>query len=366
MLDLNTISRRQALGLILSVGGASLAAACAPAAAPPSPPVVAPAAATVAPATTGALETIQVGASSIIASAALFVGMERGYFKDQGLDIQKTEIQSQQDSLPSIATGKMDVGNGTVDAFLLNAVNNGVSIRMVAGQASYTPKHGTLALVVRKALYDDGTVRTLADMKGRKIAVPVVAGGGEIVLAKGLAQAGLTTADVDLSQLQIANMPAALQNGALDVAEPAEPVVTQMSEQGIGVILMYADKMYPNMESTQWVFSPQFASGRPDVGVRFMVALLRGARDFNAAFATGKDKADIVRILTLNTAVKDPALYDKMQVSELSANGQLDGRNMQEQVDWLVEHKYVQQPLDVTRLIDPTFVEKAVQQLGKA
>ena len=38
---------------------------------------------------------------------------------------------------------------------------------------------------------------------------------GEI-RARSTAQAGLTTSDVDLSQLAIANMAAALQNGALD------------------------------------------------------------------------------------------------------------------------------------------------------
>jgi NitT/TauT family transport system substrate-binding protein len=358
-------------GLCVTASASVLAACSAPAA--PAAPATAPAsttaaaAATTAPATSsGALEGISVGAGSIIASAGLFVAMERGYFKDQGLDIHYTVTTSQGDTLPLLATGKMDIGNGTIDAFMVNAVNTGVSIRMVAGQASYTPGHGTLALVVRKSLYDSGQVRALPDLKGRKIAVPVVAGGGEIVLDKALQQVGLSKSDVDLSQLAIADMPAALQNGALDVVEPAEPVVVQMADQGIGTIMMYSDKMYPNMESTQWLFSPQFASSRPDVGVRFMAGLLRGARDFNAAFSTGKDKADIVRILSTYTAVKDPQLYDKMQLSALSANGQLDSHNMQDQVDWLVQHGYAKQPLDVSKLIDLSFVQKAVGQIGSA
>jgi NitT/TauT family transport system substrate-binding protein len=369
------LTRRTVLRVLCSAAAASLMEACAtpppstagPAATSAATPALAPAAGgtpTVG-ASTGQLDSISVGAGSIIASAGLFVAMERGYFADQRLDVNRIETTTQGDTLPQIATGKMDIGNGTVDAFLLNAINSGVSIRMVAGQASYTPGHGTLALVVRKSLYDSGEIRALQDLKGRKIAVPVVAGGGEIVLDKALAQVGLSKDDVDLSQLAIANMPAALQNGALDVVEPAEPVVVQMADQGIGTILMYSDKMYPNMESTQWVYSPQFASSRPDVGVRFMVGLLRGARDFNNAFSTGKDKADIVRILTTYTAVKDPQLYEKMQVSSLNANGQLDARNMQDQVDWLVQHGYVQQPLDVSKLIDPTFAERAVAQIGR-
>ena len=46
----------------------------------------------------------------------------------------------------------MDVANNAVTAFMVNAVNEGVNMKWVAGQAVYTPKHGTLGLVVRKEL----------------------------------------------------------------------------------------------------------------------------------------------------------------------------------------------------------------------
>ena len=135
-----------------------------------------------------AVEPVSVGATAIIASAGLFVGIERGYFSQQGLDVQTTIVANSNDTLPLVATGKMDVANNAVTAFMVNAVNDGVNMKWVAGQASYTPKHGTLGLVVRKELYDSGQVRSLKDLKGRKVAVPIIAGGGAIVLDKGLAQ----------------------------------------------------------------------------------------------------------------------------------------------------------------------------------
>jgi NitT/TauT family transport system substrate-binding protein len=248
---------------------------------------------------------------------------------------------------------------------MVNAVSEGVNMKWVAGQASYTPKHGTLGLVVRKDLHESGAVRQLADLKGRKVAVPIVAGGGAIVLDKGLEQVGLTKADVDLSELAVPNMPAALQNGALDAVMPAEPIVVQMADQGIGVILMYADEMYPYMESTQWMYSPQFASSRPEFGVRYMMALLKGARDFNAAFNEGKDRDDIVNILIKYTSVKDPNLYNKMQLSALSGNGSLNASNLQEQIDWLVKYGFVKSRIEADKLIDATFAEKALQEIGR-
>jgi NitT/TauT family transport system substrate-binding protein len=376
------VSRRQAMLLSMSATVASLLAACsgapaAPAAAPTSGPAPtsvpaaagpATAAANTAPTTiasSGAGQPVTVGATAIIASAGLFVAMERGYFSQQGLDVQTTIVANSNDTLPLVATGKMDVANNAVTAFMVNAVNDGVNMKWVAGQAVYTKKHGTLGLVVRKDLYDSGQVRGLKDLKGRKVAVPIIAGGGAIVLDKGLAQVGLSKADIDLSELAVPNMPAALQNGALDAVMPAEPVVVQIADQGIGVVLMYSDEMFPNMESTQWMYSPPFAANRQEVGVKYMIGLLKGARDFNKAFTDGTDKADILNILIKYTAVKDPALYDKMQVSALSGNGSLDASNLQEQIDWLVKYKLVKNRVEASDLIDATFTDRAVQVIGR-
>ena len=86
----------------------------------------------------GAGQPVTVGATAIIASAGLFVGIERGYFSQQGLDVQTTIVANSNDTLPLVATGKMDVANNAVTAFMVNAVNDGVNMKWVAGQASYT------------------------------------------------------------------------------------------------------------------------------------------------------------------------------------------------------------------------------------
>jgi NitT/TauT family transport system substrate-binding protein len=205
----------------------------------------------------------------------------------------------------------------------------------------------------------------LKDIKGKKITVPVLNGGGAMVLDKALKKIGMSNKDVDLGEMAIANMPAALQNGAIDACMPAEPIVTNTAAQGIGHILMYADEMYPGMEATQWMYSPQFASQRSEVAARFMTALLRGARTYNDAMLRNVNRQDVLDILIKNTSVKDPALYDKMQLSELNGNGSLNAVNMQEQVDWLFEWGHVKERVEVSRLIDTTFVDQATARIGK-
>ena len=52
--------------------------------------------------------------------------------------------------------------------------------------------------------------------------------------------------------------------------------------------------------------------GRPEVGRRFMVAFMRGSRDYKRAVESGERRDEVVQILVKHTAVKDPAMYARM------------------------------------------------------
>jgi hypothetical protein len=58
---------------------------------------------------------------------------------------------------------------------------------------------------------------------------------------------------------------------------------------------------------------------RQEVGRRFLVAYLRGVRDYDDAFNHGKDQDAIVAILTKHTNIKDPAVFQKMRQVQSSA-----------------------------------------------
>jgi hypothetical protein len=55
-----------------------------------------------------------------------------------------------------------------------------------------------------------------------------------------------------------------------------------------------------------------------------------------------------------------------MQLSALSGNGAMDASNLQEQIDWLVKYGLVKSRIEASKLIDTTFTDRAVQEIGKA
>src|SRR5262245_57913005 len=82
-----------------------------PAATSAAPPAAAPTAA--APVASGPLTPpvkVQVGYSPASSSLPLFVAVERGYFEDQGLELELTPFTLSTDQFPALASGQLDFG----------------------------------------------------------------------------------------------------------------------------------------------------------------------------------------------------------------------------------------------------------------
>ncbi|MEX3855362.1 aliphatic sulfonate ABC transporter substrate-binding protein [Paraburkholderia sp. BR10923] len=93
--------------------------------------------------------------------------------------------------------------------------------------AQEAPSPGAQAIIVKK----DGTLRTLADLKGRRIAVTKAAGSHYLLLAA-LARAGLEPADVGVNYLSPADGRAAFERGSVDVWITWDPYVASVERDG--------------------------------------------------------------------------------------------------------------------------------------
>src|SRR5262249_12912253 len=120
-------------------------------------------------------------------------------------------------------------------ASMFNGLGGGFKFKVVGSMAAM-PADGTmpLALEVAKPLTNSGQVKTLADLKGRKIAIAGGAGPGRRRPAHpGLPQAGSGLKDLTVIDLAAADMETAIQVGGIDVALAPAPYTTSMEQHGI-------------------------------------------------------------------------------------------------------------------------------------
>jgi len=320
-----------------------------------SAPIAAPAAA-----------TVRMGCIQGASDAGMFIAEEHGYFREQGITLDCTNFASATEMVAPLAAGQLDVGGGAPSAGLGNALSRGVTLKIVADKGSTPPGFGYAGIVIRRDLWDSG-VRTPADLRGRKVILNTVAGSSmEAALDRALRDYGLTTADVELLALAFPDMAAALANRSADAVYPIEPFVVLPVDQGSGSLWARTDEWYPGEQIAVLLYSSEFAEAQRDVGRRFMLAYLRALRDYNDAFQKGDQakRRDVVDILIRNTPLKDAALYEKMAMPGLDPNGRVNLQALEQDQEYYLRTGKQQTPIDLTQVVDSSFADWAVQQLG--
>jgi len=368
-------------GLAACGGGAAPPAApkqAAPAAQPTAAPAQAPAAAPSkpsAPAATAYNPTplqppveITMGVLGISAEGGSYIAEDKGYFKQEGLEVSITTIANILDVVPALSSGQMDVAQGGLNAGIFNAATRDVPVRIVADSGSNaSPQDDPANLMLRKDLADTGQIKDYADMKGLRVATSAKDNIAELWVAKALQKAGLTLQDVDYQgNLAFTNMAAAFGNKAIDLAIVPEPFATAFEGQGLAARWKGTYEIYGSNEQVGVVMYGAKMLANPDLARRWMIAYLRGVRDYNDAFFSpakkGRDEA--IAIMIKNTPLKDPKLWEQIKIPSLHTDGALDVKAMQQDADYYHGTGAVPTPVDALRIVDDSFRTYANQQLG--
>src|SRR5207253_10469195 len=113
----------------------------------------------------------------------------------------------------------------------------GVPVKIVTDATLMKPPgpgvKNSMHLLVRKGL--EGQVRSVSDLRGRKVAINNLGTLNQIQMSKLLATGGLTLDDVDIAQVPFPDQMAALANGAVDAGLTVEPFITQADARNIAV-----------------------------------------------------------------------------------------------------------------------------------
>jgi NitT/TauT family transport system substrate-binding protein len=305
-----------------------------------------------------------VGALQIVSDSGLYIAAARGYFQEAGIAAEFATFRSLQEQIPLLATDKLQVGGGAIDAGLFNAVARDVPLKIVADKGSQlSPEFTAQSLVVRKDLIDSGRFQDYPDLAGLNIGVSGHNNSVELLVDIALQRGGLTLDDAQTIVLGFPDLNAAFANRSLDAAIHLEPGLSAGLSQGLFVAWKNAYDLYPQQQVAVLLYAPVFAADR-DLAQRFTTAYLRGVRDYNDAFRQQKDLDAILDVLTQYTTIKDKALYRTIRVSGLNPEGYVNAAGLARDLAWYRERGSVPGDVNLDRVIDASFVTAANQTLG--
>jgi NitT/TauT family transport system substrate-binding protein len=216
---------------------------------------------------------LKVAYLGLTCEAPIFVAYEKGFFKDEGLDVEL--VKTDWDGLaPGLGLGRFDA-NHTLVLFLLKPIENGLDVKITGGIH-------TGCLRIQAGAKTD--IKKLADLRGKKIGVPNNLASPPCLFAtRVLAANGMDPKkkeDVDFIPLQPTAMPIALEKGEIDAIATSEPMGSILLGKGTvrTVVDQAADSPYKDEYCCVSVVSGKLARENPAAAAKVTRALLKGAK----------------------------------------------------------------------------------------
>jgi NitT/TauT family transport system substrate-binding protein len=305
-------------------------------------------------------ETVQVAYVPITKFGTLYVAAEQGLFDKYGLDVVINRVASGTEAIAFLEGGQIDVGGIAIVVSLWNGWAQGLDLRVIAPGGLEPFEDSPTKLMLRSALRD--TVRSVADLRGRTVAVAGGPGsGGEYLAAKALERGGLTIRDVNLVNVGNPDIPLAFESGAIDAAILGAPFAEQSEAAGTAVPL--ATDLTPGLMTVAFVGSARFIQERPEAARRFVLALLEASRLMQGDDVVSDLVVDAFLSYLPNTTAEGirsgaPVVFDPDGaipvdgLADVERTHRENGRTAYEQ------------PIDLGVVVDESFVTWAREVLG--
>ncbi|MGP9017860.1 aliphatic sulfonate ABC transporter substrate-binding protein [Streptomyces sp. BR1] len=232
-------------------------------------------------------DSVKIGYFPNLTHATALVGVQEGLFQKElgGTRLKTSTFNAGPSEIEALNAGAIDIGwIGPSPSINGYTKSKGQNLRIIAGSAS-----GGVKLVV-----NPDKIKTLDDVKGKKIATPQLGNTQDVAFLNWIAGKGWKVdaqsgkGDVSVVRTDNKITPDAYKSGSVDGAWVPEPTASKLVSQGAKVLLdeadLWADKEFV---ITNVIVSQKFLKAHPDV----VEAVLRGSVKTNEWISANPDKA---------------------------------------------------------------------------
>jgi NitT/TauT family transport system substrate-binding protein len=314
-----------------------------------------------------AADRVKVGVLKLTSSAPIFLGVEKGFFKEHGIEPELVFFQAAAPIATALAAGQVEVGATGLTAALFNIVLGGEKLWIVADKGREWPGYPLTAIVVQKELWEAG-LRSPADLKGKRVGVTQLGSTFHYHLGNILEKEGLSLADVKVVPLQA--MPAvmeALKGRQVDAIMLPQPFPGTAEAQGFGRILAWAGDLFPWQIATVF-YSKKFAADR-ERAVNFMKGYVKSSRYYHDAVLVQRDGHiqpganydEVVTITAKYTGGRAEIIRRGFPYQD--RNGRLLVEDVDRQMKWWARNGFIKSPIPLRDIVDTRFLEAAIQSV---
>lgn len=304
---------------------------------------------------------VSLGMLRLTSSAPLFIAMDKGFFAEEGIEIEPQWFDSAHPIAVSTASSKVDVGATGITASLYNMAANGQKLGIVADKGREQKGYSSSALLVTTDNYNAG-VKSLKDLKGKRIGITQKGSTFHYMLGRMLETQGMSLNDVEIVPLsKLSAVMAALESKQIDGCILNEPNITKVQKAGYGKLVVQVGDVIPYQTSAIF-YSPDFMKNK-DAAVRFMRAYNKACNYYYEAAVEKKDAKKLEEVVNIVAKyVKAPAEDIKAGLPYIDKDGKLLVSDIATQIKWYTDNKMISGTLDAKDVANTSFLDEALKK----
>lgn len=304
-------------------------------------------------------ESIKIAITKLLSYPSVPIAIDRGYFKEQGLDAEMVYFNSAEPMAVALASGDVDFGVSGLGAAFYTLAARG-QIRILASSAIEQPGFFNLVFLGANKAYDAGLTSAHL-LPGHSFAVTQIGTSLQYTLGLLAEKDKFPLSDISVRPLStIPNVISALSGNQIDAAVlPATPALPLL-DRGTIKLLGWASDLVPGWMGAVAFTSAKHADNDPDLVKRFLAAYRHGSKDYHDAFAGSDNKRQdndatpaMLALLAKFTDIPAPTI--DRAVPYLDADGRVVMSDLAHQIAWYRAQRMVKVEVDPQAIVDTRY-----------
>lgn len=284
--------------------------------------------------------TIKVGGIAGASSATLYIAYDKGYFRQQGLNVQIVTTSNGGQALNQLVGKAIDITLAN-DVSGIQAAIQGTPIKLVNDGPNAAPRTYVLSAL------PSANIKTLADLSGKKVGVSSLNDAVMATIKNSLIAVNVNPASVRFETVPFANSEQALKSGSVDASVTSEPYTTESAE-ALGsrpvVDVFPQGSAEANLPIAGYFATSDFVAKDPKTLAAFQRAMTKAAND--ASNRQVVEQAVHTHLKSLSQQV-----LDVMALPGFPAD--LDPNRIQRVADLMQKAGYIKSHYDVRQILAP-------------
>ncbi len=312
-----------------------------------------------------AADPLSLGLLHTLSPAPFYIAQERGYFRDEGIDLTFRFFEAAQPIAAAAVSGDIDVGVTALTGGFFNLAEKG-TLKVIGGAMHEQKGYEGAAILVSNKAFDAG-LTTPDKLAGHSFAITQYGSSFHYMIGRIAEAEHFDVKSVSLRPVQqVPNMIAAVQSAQVDATIAIASQASPLAASGQAHIIGWVGDIVP-YQITALFTTDKMIAQHADLLHRFARAYQKGVADYRDAFlrldAAGKPIVDAktddaLPLIEKYVFTGDPHAREKILagVGYYDAGGALDVADVAEQLRWFKSQDLVKGDADAAAVIDTRFL----------